>query len=541
MQSFTVLPAKSKLKYHLGSVFIIFPTKIIFISFQVRASTQARYTSLAGGPPQSKGRECCRHMFASCFKIPVCKTICFRCILPSCYKDIESDEEEVKDEGYHSQNRGSSEVPGSFTASQQGTSTGTENAVEMTEIKTETVVLIPPPRNINDYRKDPCSSQESNSSSDSRTQLKTSNEITYIEVESVPIAKEECQVAIKESLEENIPNKYKKGETNSNAVLDKSSVSEEQNAELGTGYEEPLTTKDTCRVVLESDSTETEKKFINTSDTENSELEFSKLDSSEYVECDNIPGTRQYVNLDHLNMPEKETDVKSKERDYVNEDVFSSKEKLNVDLNINYANIDALDKHISSQNVSGETKLGSFDFTSSEEPHDYMNLSALEGTNTNNYSNKDISKFSSEENELFKSSEKIGDSKNDKSCEHESGTAEEVSEEVESQTIEDTDTHKPASEPPDLEDNTIEEQLFDGLLKNDIAFERVALKETADSDSDIDNDKNDKVHLVHVDTNETSVSKQSKKNKSKDTKSSDTSDSDSDTPGKRVTDQTKLI
>ena len=78
----------------------------------MRASQQARYSSLYPPPStESKGRECCRHVFAGCMKIPVCKLICFRCVLPSCYHGSDDEEGDIRDEGYHSQNRRSSEIP----------------------------------------------------------------------------------------------------------------------------------------------------------------------------------------------------------------------------------------------------------------------------------------------------------------------------------------------------------------------------------------------------------------------------------------------
>ena len=123
-------------------------------------------------------------MFATCFKIPVCKVVCFRCILPKCYSGNGSDDDEIdqecKDEGYHSQNRRSSEVTQVPILGAQGGSNEPQD-VEMTEMKsTETVVLIPPPRvSTNEYRKDPCMDQDHLEGA--------TGDITYIEVESVSL------------------------------------------------------------------------------------------------------------------------------------------------------------------------------------------------------------------------------------------------------------------------------------------------------------------------------------------------------------------
>ena len=444
---------------------------------------------------------------------------------------MESDEEEVKDEGYHSQNRGSSEVPASFPGSTQGASGGSEDAVEMTEIKTETVALVPPPRNINDYRKDPCSRQASNSSVDSKGHHKSTSEITYIEVESVPIPKEECQVEIKGSLEESIPEAFNIDETKGDISVDKISEKENQKNETGTGYEVPLQMND--KVVLEPDSSETEKKHLNfVNDTKNYESDVNKLDSSEYVECDNIPETKQYVNMDHLNMPEKEASIKFKENEYVNENAVSaSNEKLNEESNINYANLDALDKHINTQNV---TEL-EFDFTASEEPHDYMNLSALEGTKEHD---DDESKLTNTEMPKVEKTSS-DDSKDSETNKH--GTSETQkgkSDEAETQNLETANAHNKSLQQQDLVDTNTEEKDTDKHSMTDTAFERLTLKENNESDSDVDNDK---IHLVNVGDSKKLVAKTSKKIKGKTQKSSDESDYDSDSPEKKVTDQTKLI
>ncbi|VDI53564.1 Hypothetical predicted protein [Mytilus galloprovincialis] len=52
----------------------------------------------------SKGcREICRRTFRGCLRIPGCKTICFKCILPPCCSSDSDDEKDEKDdEGYDS-------------------------------------------------------------------------------------------------------------------------------------------------------------------------------------------------------------------------------------------------------------------------------------------------------------------------------------------------------------------------------------------------------------------------------------------------------
>ncbi|XP_052783100.1 uncharacterized protein LOC128219329 [Mya arenaria] len=148
----------------------------------VRASQQARYSNLYPPPnTESKGRECCRHAFAGCMKIPVCRLVCFRCVLPSCYQGAGSDDEEaeIKDEGYHSQNRRSSEIPPPSGAEAAQGGSGAQE-VEMTEIKTESTAPLIPPRNsvrVNEYRRQPNSNIEHNAAAD--------GDLNYIEVESV--------------------------------------------------------------------------------------------------------------------------------------------------------------------------------------------------------------------------------------------------------------------------------------------------------------------------------------------------------------------
>lgn len=188
---------------------------IDIVHLPVRASQQARYSTLSVPPnPQTKGRECCRHCFASCMKIPVCRLICFRCILPKCYSGDGSDDEEndVKDEGYHSQNRRSSEI----TPPQEGGAEGGADTqeIEMSELKNESTKLIPPPRtSVNDYRREPCNESDS----------KKNGEVTYIEVDSVSLSDKSAFPSIPAAEED-----------------DAEASSEVKLENLERGYEEPL-------------------------------------------------------------------------------------------------------------------------------------------------------------------------------------------------------------------------------------------------------------------------------------------------------------
>lgn len=516
------------------------PKEKEIVHLPVRASTQARYSSLPGAQdPQSKGRECCRHLFASCFKIPICKTLCFRCILPSCYKDMESDEEEVKDEGYHSQNRGSSEVPANSSGATQGTSGSSENAVEMTEIRTETVALIPPPRKINEYRKDPCSREASNSSVDSKGNQKSTSEITYIEVESVPFTKENNQLEAAIDLEENIPDKINKDETAGNESLETTSEKEKDTKETAAGYEVPLEFRD--KVVLKLDSSETEKNVSDVdNETEKIDTGLSKLDSSEYVECDNFP-EKQYVNMDKIRMLETENAIKSNVHEYINDNQVSlSEKKVNEESKaVNYANIDALDKDISVLKDSASKIKEEYDFTASEEPHDYMNLSELEETKASAKEPRLITTEIRKLVKLTKSEEEPTDMKKEIKLDTDSLTNKQGSETLKGDS-DDPEVHNRK----ESEKNSIAQQKSDvkpseqapneNSMK-DCEFERLAVKETGESDSELDNGKD---YLVHVGDSEKLVAKHPKKSKDID-KSSDESDDDSN--GKKVTDQTKLI
>lgn len=152
--------------------------------YQVRASQQVRYsTAYPPTNPESKSRECCRHVFAGCMKVPGCRLVCFRCILPSCLQGSDSDDEEAvakEDEGYHSQNHPSSDMLPSSGA--EGGADPPE--VEMTDMKTDTAAPMIPPRKslrANDYRSEPKRPATSGPPDESH--------LNYIEVESVPLNK----------------------------------------------------------------------------------------------------------------------------------------------------------------------------------------------------------------------------------------------------------------------------------------------------------------------------------------------------------------
>ena len=274
--------------------------------FQVRASQQGRYSSLTTPPnPQTKGRECCRHIFASCMKIPICRIICFRCILPKCYSGEGSDDEEtnIKDEGYHSQNRRSSEI---LPIPEGGAQGGTDpQSVEMTEIKSETVTLIPPPRTkVNDYRKDPCKSEKSNG--------KTNGEVTYIEVESVSLT-DSVNVSL------NIPDGDPHEDDTKQFKLET----------VEMGYEEPVHAGVLEFPILKSPANE---------------------DSSEYVDCEHPDNSESqiYVNESVLGLNRDSDEKKSPclERNYINigpsgsiQNETHSKEEVDISKPHEYVNL----------------------------------------------------------------------------------------------------------------------------------------------------------------------------------------------------------
>ena len=450
--------------------------------------------------------------------MPICRTICFRCILPSCYKDAGSDEEEGNDEGYHSQNRRSSEVPPSFstpgTSSHGATAAAAsaDNAVEMTEIRSteavETVALVPPPRVINDYRKDPCSRQVSSTSIDSKGNQKTTGEITYIEVESVPVVSDSKSLEGNVGAGENIPDHG----ANETSGKDTKDGLEEEN-------EMAEVVKD--KVVTNSDSPETDKKFVDMEhETQNTDTNESKGDSSAYVECDNIPEKQQYFNLNSVNMPKSEL-IKSNEHDYINGSQMNTGGMKVVD----YANMDA---------VNTESKK-EFDFTASEEPHDYMNLSELESK----HADKNTELVKTELSGLVKitKSQKVEPALEEKEGEDPIDVLKKQCLEVLESEFSDKDIsdHKDTKENGTCTEDTKSLDNTEAKTK-DTTVETLAVKgETVESEIEIETDR---AHLVEGDESEKLVGKSSKKTK---VNANSAEDSDSDSNGKKVTDQTKLI
>lgn len=423
---------------------------------------------------------------------------------------MESDDEEVKDEGYHSQNRGSSEVPASVSVPTVGASGSSENAVEMTEIKTETVALIPPPRNINDYRKDPCSRQASNSSVDSKGNQKNTGEITYIEVESVPVTKETSHLEATVDLEENIPDKLtSEGEKAETVSVEKTSNKERDSDETGVGYEIPLELR--VKGVLEADSTETEMKALAVdTETEKSNISVGQ-DSSEYVECDNILEKQQYLNMDKINMPETENAVKSKDHEYINDKQVALSETK-----VDYANLDAVDKDNNVLKDPSGISIEEFDFTASEEPHDYMNLSELEGNKCSGKESDLIKTDITKLVKVIKTEEKSANTEKETKSEMENlikSDSEKVNGDSDLKLAEKSSISQQKS---DTEEEKYVAQVTDKVHIKDSAIERLSVKETTESDSDLDNGKG---YLVHVGDSEKLMAKSSKKSKDVDRKS----------------------
>lgn len=282
------------------------------VHLPVRASQQGRYSSLTTPPnPQTKGRECCRQIFACCMKIPVCRMICFRCILPKCYSGEGSDDEEtnIKDEGYHSQNRRSSEI---IPNPEGGAHGGMDpQSVEMTEIKSETVTLIPPPRTkINDYRKDPCKSEKANDN--------IKDEVTYIEVESVSLTGSV-------NADHNIPD--------NDSLVDDSKTFKLEATEMG--YEEPVHVGVPEFTKLKSLATEDCSEYVDCDKPDNSESQVYVNDSVLGIHGDsgekNSPHLeRHYINIAPSGVQEEmhsEEQVEiCKPHEYVNLPSFESTE-----------------------------------------------------------------------------------------------------------------------------------------------------------------------------------------------------------------------
>lgn len=156
------------------------------VHLPVRASRPARYSSLTKpSETQTTSRECCRHMFAKCLKIPGCKLVCLRCILPQCFTGNDSEEEEVEalDEGNMSQNRNGSEISPAVVGATGGAEA---HEVEMEEITCDSTMFIPKPRHrVNDYKKEPLK-KTTDSLAGEKTTEDIKCDITYIEVENVP-------------------------------------------------------------------------------------------------------------------------------------------------------------------------------------------------------------------------------------------------------------------------------------------------------------------------------------------------------------------
>lgn len=258
-------------------------------------------------------------MFAGCLKVPICKVVCFRCILPTCYGCTGSDDEEgdPADEGYHSQNRRSSEIlPGAEGGAEGGSE---RQEVEMCEMNSETVApLIPPRTRVNDYRKDP-GKPEPRGATGGASLNKNDTEVTYIEVESISLHNVDMS-------SKHIPD----SEDNTDV-------------KLATDYEEPVK----ASVVEEKLVVALEKKAMAQEYDETEELDVSDDSESQY-----------YVNEDVLK-PKDDTVVKQS---------FDETDSANVKHYMNLDNVAAG----SDDNVpaSGETE--------DEKPHEYINLKPLE-------------------------------------------------------------------------------------------------------------------------------------------------------------------
>lgn len=278
------------------------------VHLPVRASQQPRYSSLTTPPnPQTKSRECCRHCFAGCMRIPVCKLICFRCILPKCYGGSGSDDEEadIKDEGYHSQNRRSSEISPNPEGGAEGGADPQE--VEMTELKGESTKLIPPPRTtVNDYRKEPFKEPLNKSKS------KANGDVVYIEVESVSLSGSNTAL--------DIPGDDMKVED---------TTSKEFSVEmLEQGYEEPVQVGILEFPILKSLETDNASENLEDDNSEDSEsriyINESVLgivsDSNEINKVESKSSTKRNESRTYLNLGPSKSDpgvIHSKQRDEI--------------------------------------------------------------------------------------------------------------------------------------------------------------------------------------------------------------------------------
>lgn len=120
--------------------------------------------------------------------MPGCKLICLRCLLPQCFTGNDSDEDEneaARDEGYHSQNRRSSEIA---PTTDGVTGRAKPHEMEMTEIQCESAVFIPKPRYaVNEYRKEPFKKTLDSPTIETTKDDSITCDITDIEVENVPL------------------------------------------------------------------------------------------------------------------------------------------------------------------------------------------------------------------------------------------------------------------------------------------------------------------------------------------------------------------
>lgn len=353
------------------------------VHLPVRASQQTRYSSLTTSPnPQTKGRECCRTIFASCLKLPVCKTICFRCILPQCFRGEGSDDEEpeARDEGYHSQNRHSSELPTITEASPTPTCQGATGGrdMELTELKQETVKLVPPPRRpVNDYRRGPSGSGGSREhfSSAERQPADDSGEITYIEVESISFLSRSDRSSA---------NDLSRSRERSSSKSSVGGACAEMDEE---GYEEPIIAgvlgdglgADIERELKSRGMTKDIEEFLPVSLTKSDASKTSKSDTSAVSVDSDDSETQYYVNEDILKRPACE--ITGSEPKLKLTKTMSSKQRA-----LDYANVCATNKSqklhtpeaLHSKTLNDQTENScSGDQETAEEQHNYINLDTV--------------------------------------------------------------------------------------------------------------------------------------------------------------------
>lgn len=260
-------------------------------------------------------------MFACCLKLPVCKLVCFRCILPSCYGCAESDDEagEANDEGYHSNRRSSEILPQAEGGTER---TSDRQEVEMSEIKSETVNLIPPPRpNVNDYRRDSPRREQRGAVGGARENT-DDTEVTYIEVESVSLS--DLDISNKR-----IPNSSDSGNTSVKLAMD---------------YEEPI--------------------------------QSNILEEQLVVSFEKALAARGYGG----ESPNQDTDVSddSESQYYVNEDVLKPKNDPMQTPDPDETDSSLVKQYMNLDNVPTGSVTGSKESVSNEggKPHEYVNMKA---------------------------------------------------------------------------------------------------------------------------------------------------------------------